>query len=124
MNKFESEMKLFFKNYDKLQDTLFYHNIMIGRLNNVLNVKVSFTNGIEADRYYGMLVEIINKETGIIDKQFFNFSNIIGKAPMVSGTSASFYLWNYRGDIDWYGSAPTAIQRKKFTEVVCGIIFI
>lgn len=118
MNKFENELKLLFGDYNDLRDKLFCDKMMIGVLNDAVNVKITFSTKIEAKRYYGMLVEIINKKTGLIDKHFFEFSNIIGKSKTVSGDVISFYLWDCDGRVDWYGPAPTPTQRKKIADTI------
>ena len=119
----EDHLKDFMKHCDLLTDLLYQNEVVIGKLNDTLNVKISLDGGIEADRRNGLSVEIINKTTGKVDALVFRFANVWGKCKLSNGNTSAYYLWRYRGDpFDWYSGAPSLAQKKQFMERVCQYI--
>lgn len=112
-NKLEKEMRAMMCSCDCLTDILYNGESAIGRLNEDINVKISFDGGIMADERNGILVEIINKRLGRIDAMKFKFSDILGMTKMPSGREVRHYLWKNSGEFDWYGPAPTSVQKQK-----------
>lgn len=118
----EKDMKVWLKNCDCIEDVLINGECAIGKLNSEVNVKISYYGGIEADRRYAFLVEIINKKTGIIDRMVFKFSDVIGKTKLPSGSEITYHIWKNRGDFEWYSQEPTSVQKKKIMERVYAYI--
>lgn len=117
MKEFEIEMRKFFEENDLIQNKVFFGDTLVGKLNEKINVKITFATNRIAYQYTGFLIEIINKEKGEVDSVYIEFSDIIGKEPVLSEANV-FYLWEYNNKLSWYGSAPTHIQIEMITETV------
>lgn len=118
----EKDMKVWLKNCDCLASILINGESAIGKLNDDVNVKISYYGGIEADKRNGFLVEIINKKTGNIDRMVFKYSDVIGKYKLPSGSEISYHIWKGMNGFEWYSDAPTTTQRKKIMERVYAYI--
>lgn len=116
-NIFESEFRSIFKNIG-LEDIYIYDKILVGKINNLLLAKITWDTRMVADRYCGLLVEIINKETGRIDSCFFNIGKIIGIKQVSSSDKLSPYIWESGYDACWYRYTPTTAERKKICTVI------
>ena len=114
MTKFESEMRDFLSTDTLLRNKVFNDKTVIGELDNTTNVKLTFETTGMADHYYGIMVRIINKINGAIDTQFFKFNNIINKTEK----EHNFYIWDSRGNVDWYSDRPTKAEKEKFMKLV------
>ena len=118
----EVHLKDFMKHCDLLTDVFYQNETAMGKLNNILNVKISLWGGIQADSRSGLLVEIINKTTGKIDALVFEFSDIIGRCELANN-NGKYHLWRYRGEpFSWYNGEPTTAQKKKIMERLCKYI--
>lgn len=84
MTFFEEEMRKLLEEDKILTMKVFCDKFVIGKLNDDINVKISFENFGMGNTYYGLLVEVINKIKGPIDKQTFRFSHILDKNPRIS----------------------------------------
>ena len=116
----EKSMRNFMEHCNCLEDCTFYDQMVMGKLNDKLNVRISLNGGISADNRYGLLVEVINKEIGRIDAQTYDFSKIIGKIKLANGDTTTYRLWKGTGgEFEWYAGEPNATQRKKIMSYIC-----
>lgn len=123
MTKAEIELRSFLKDCTCMEELVFYDQMVIGKVNNQVNAKISFYGGIESDVRHSFLVEIINKASGKIDVQSFHFSKIIGQHKLNNGDMTNYRL--YKGlsrDFDWYSAKPTPAQKKEIMKVVYSYI--
>ena len=123
MTNAENEMRSFLKYCTCLEELVFHDQMVIGKLNDKVNVKISFHGGIQADTRDRFLVEIINRESGKIDANTFHFSNIIGQYRLYNGDMTDYRL--YKGlskDFTWYTDRPTLTQRNEIMKVVYSYI--
>ena len=117
MKEYEIEMRKFFDENFLIQNKVYFGDVLIGKLNEKLNVKITYATNRIANQYTGFLIEVINKTKGEIDSVYIEFSDIIGKEPKLLEENI-FYLWECDNKLEWYGSAPTSIQREMITETI------
>lgn len=125
MNFYEKTMREFLQNDNLLQKKVFHDKVVVGALNNTTNVKISFHNFGLADNYHGFLVQIINKERGIVDSQTFRFNCIVGREQtQKERTSPTPHLWEYNGDVTWAGGTFTDDEKQEIMSFVQKYLFL
>ncbi len=78
MTFFENElMKMFGKNA-ALTDIRCTGNTLVGRLTPDTIAKISFISSISHGEYTGVLIKVINPQSGEVDKQSINFGDAFG----------------------------------------------
>ena len=117
MTFFEKEIREFFNKETLIGDKVFNDKTLIGRLNDKINVKVELRSGMYADHYYGFRIELINKETGVIDSTFIEFASLWGKFKL-GPNMLSPHIWVSNGDAEWYGFQPTLTNKKQITKAI------
>ncbi len=114
MTVFEREMRRIFGNSELLsEDTIFSNKVMLSPISDKLRAKVEFITTGVADHYDTLKLSIINKNEGSVDVQLFKFVDIIGEK---SGYAP--YIWNCRGDVDWYIGRPNAVDYGTIQETI------
>ena len=121
MNSFEKEMRKFFATDKLIEDKVYFGATLTGRLNDTTNVKVYFDTQMVADKYCGFTVMIINKTSGVVDRVYIKFSDILGTIT-VGPNKMSIHLWKDREDVSWYCHTPTAKEIKDVMTVVSNYI--
>ena len=109
MNGFEKELRGMFEGSGILYDPKFCGKAMIARIDDQKLAKISFISTGTANHYGALHVSIINKNSGPVDTQTFNFADIIGKQTM-NGSKVSPHMWEDAGKAEWYG--PISISDK------------
>lgn len=103
MNFHEKEMRFMFGENSILTDMKFVGKTMLGRLDEEKLLKLQFVTTGHADHYTAIMASIINKNDGVVDKQIFRFSDIVGKYNRGNGLGEiSPYIWEYNGKAEWY----------------------
>ena len=120
MTVYEKEMRDFLNDDKMLSQKVFVDKTVVGRLNGCTTARISFHSFGIADNYHGFIVQIINKEHGIVDTQIFRFSDIVGK----SDNGSSPHLWEYMDDVTWAGGTLTSKQREQIMTVVRSYLFL
>jgi len=73
--------------------------------------EVSFASSITSGQYKGLLVTISHKENGNISDNVFYFEQYLGKTANrrhhASSTITEMYVWQDRGNHEWYIVRPT-----------------
>ncbi len=114
MTVFEREMRKIFGDSENLSaDTLFSNKVMITPISENLRAKVEFITTGVADHYDSLKLSIINKTEGAVDIQLFKFVDIIGEK-----RGYAPYIWNCRGDVDWYIGRPNANDYESIRDTV------
>lgn len=103
MNFYEKEMRYMFGNTGSIKDKVFVGKTMIARLDDKKLLKLEFTNTHESGKYNAVLLSVINKNEGIVDKHTIRFSDVIGMYKRGNGyDDIDPHMWEYRGEAEWY----------------------
>ena len=119
MTFYEQELRRIFGDSELLSaDTVSSGKTMISKIGEDLRVKIQFATSGYADHYSGLRVSILNRTEGVVDEQYFKFSDIIGIHNEVAP-----HIWEYNAsDIKWYRYQPTDQDYGKIQEEVEGYI--
>ena len=102
-NFYESQMRSMFGWNDLLTDMKFTGNTMLGKLDNDKLLKCQFVTTGESGKYTAVQASIINKNDGVIDKETFRFSDIVGMYNRGNGIDPiAPHMWEYNGKPEWY----------------------
>ncbi len=116
MNFFEQELRnMFFKN-EALKEQKYCGRTMLAKLDEDLRVKLSFVTQGYADHYTAIEATIINRTDGVVDRQQFRFSDIIGQKKG-GGDLCDPYIWTYRNEPYWY-TPVTEKEKQQIAQTV------
>ena len=108
-NFYERQLKRIFGESDVLsEDTIFAGKAMVSKIGEDLRAKVEFVTARVSGQYEGLMLSIINRNGGFIDRQSFMFHEIIGlKGP---SRDRKPHIWDDNGKASWFGYEPTATE--------------
>lgn len=101
MDFFEKEMRTLFGDNTVMSDLKFTGKTMLGRLDENKLCKLQFVTTGTAGKYTAIQSTIINSDDGVIDKQLFKFSDIIGYFCSSLSDKIEPYMWDYNKP-EWY----------------------
>lgn len=110
MNFFEKEMRQMFGDSDILHDAKFVSKTMLAKLDDDLRVKLQFTASHVSGQFDTVQMSIINRTDGVVDKQNFKFSDIIGKCIRPGREPLDYHMWEYNNKPEWY--TPISLTDK------------
>ena len=110
MNFFEKEMRQMFEGDDILQDAKFVGKTMLAKLDDDLRIKLQFIASHISGQYDTVQMTIINRTDGVVDKQNFKFSDIIGKYSRPGRDPLDYHMWEYNNKPEWY--TPISLTDK------------
>ena len=110
MNFFEHEMRQMFEDDDLFQDAKFVGKTMLAKLDDDLRIKLQFVDSYISGQYDTVQMTIINRTEGVVDKQNFKFSDIIGKCIRPGREPLDYYMWEYQGKAEWH--TPISLTNK------------
>lgn len=122
MTKFEKQLRQWFPAGEFWGTPVYTGKTMLSRLDDNLLVKVSFIHTKIAQHYDALRVKIMNRTEGEIDSQVFRFEDVIGKLRTRSGDFIEPYVWDYNGQVEWYGGSPTVAQHALISNEVQGYV--
>lgn len=102
MDFFEKEMRTLFGDNTVMSDLKFTGKTMLGRLDENKLCKLQFVTTGTAGKYTAIQSTIINSDAGVIDKQLFKFSDIIGNFYTPHLGDVEPYMWEYNNKPEWY----------------------
>ncbi len=121
MNFFEKELRTMFEYKAMLKGQKYCGKTMLAKLDEKLLVKLFFKATVSSEHYDAIMVSIINRSDGEIDRQTFKFSDIIGKQKLRNKDDISPYIWEYGSEPEWY--VPIGISEKeKIADTILGYI--
>ena len=106
MNFFTNELKKIVRGCETIHQPKFVGRECVVRLTDDITVKLSFDTQGYADHYSALKIRLINRHEGQIDLQILRFGELWGND--INGISP--HAWTYRGETDWYSSAPAPEQ--------------
>ena len=101
MSFYESEMRKMFEGSAIIRDATICGKTLLGKLDDELRVKLQFVSSCIHDEYDAIRATVINRTDGVVDKQTFLFSDIIGNQ-RYSGGDIRPYIWECDGKPMWY----------------------
>lgn len=101
MNFFERELRNMFEDSDMIEEAKFCGRTMLAKLDDELLLKLQFVTQGRADHYTAIEARIINRTEGEVDRQAFNFADIIGMKTGYVGKQEP-YIWDDKVSVDWY----------------------
>jgi hypothetical protein len=110
MNFFEKEMRQMFGDSDIFQEPKFTGKTMLAKLDDELRIKLQFTASYIGGQFDSIQMTIINRTDGVVDKQQFKFSDIIGKFTCPGREPLDYHMWEYQGKPEWY--TPISVTDK------------
>ncbi len=110
MNFFEKEMRQMFEDNDLLQEAKFLGKTMLAKLDDDLRIKIQFIASHISDEFDTVQLSIINRTEGVVDKQDFKFSDIIGQYNHSGRTPMDYHMWEYNNKPEWY--TPISLADK------------
>ena len=102
MNFFEKEMRQMFDDNDIFHDAKFVGKTMLAKLDEDLRIKLQFIASHISGQYDTVQMTIINRADGMVDKQNFKFSDIIGKCIRPGREPLDYHMWEYNNKPEWY----------------------
>lgn len=117
MNFFEKEMREMFGKSKLLHDAKFCGKMMIAKLDEDLRLKLQFVTEGYVGHYEAIKATVLKRDEGIVDRHDFAFSDIIGLKKINSMESIAPYIWNYRGNPEWY-TPVTTLEKQQIAQTV------
>lgn len=117
MNLFEKEMRTMFENTSVIQDAKYCGKTMLGKLDDELRVKLQFIATFIAGQYDAIQAMVINRTDGIVDKQIFKFSDIIGRQKRGQLDEIEPHIWEHDGKTEWY-IPVSAFDKRRIANAV------
>ncbi len=118
MNFFESEMRKMFGATDLVTDKKFIGKTMLGKLDDEKLLKLQFVSTHTHQQYDSILVSIIGKNEGVLDKETIHFADVVGMYKRSNGSSdIEPHMWVYNGNPSWY-TPLTHAQKQAIANAV------
>ncbi len=106
-----------FGDTDIIKEPKFVGKTMHGKLDDELRVKLQFISTFISGQYNAVQAAVINRTDGVVDKQTFKFSDIIGMQKRWDLDEIEPHMWEYGGKPDWY-IPVTASQKAQIAGAV------
>ena len=110
MNFCEKEMRQMFDDEDIFHDAKFVGRTMLAKLDDDLRIKLQFIASHISGKYDTVQMTIINRTEGVVDKQNFKFSDIIGPYKRSGFGDQDYHMWEYQDKAEWY--TPISLTDK------------
>lgn len=101
MDFFEKEMRQMLGDNGIFQDAKFVGKTMLAKLDDNLRIKLQFIASHISGQYDTVQMTVINRTEGVVDKQNFKFSDIIGKCVRPGREPLDYHMWEYNKP-EWY----------------------
>lgn len=88
----------------------------LGRLGGDLRARAEFVTMGYADHYEALRLTVLNRTDGAVDKATLRFKDTMGVKKIPGhpyfGSGLAPYIWDDRGNAEWYAYRPTAADRQ------------
>jgi len=105
INFFEEEMRKMFDHRPVVfRDRVYADKTMLAKLGHEdhLLAKVQFISTDVRGQYDALQLTIINRAEGVVDKQNFEFNNIVGPYLRAGKTPVSQHIWEHSYSASWF----------------------
>lgn len=112
MTRYEQELRKLFENSSLMECPQFSGRVCVGMLGKDLRVRAEFFSAHTADRYDAIRLTVLNRTEGVVDRTLLLLKDVWGKKSVPGNPNFRNgilpYLWDDRGDVDWYVYHPNA----------------
>ena len=112
MTAYEKELRKLFENSNLMDRPQFSGRVCVGELGKDLRVRAEFFSTCVANQYDAIRLTVLNRTEGVVDRTMLRFKDVWGKKPVPGNPyfrdGVLAYLWDDRGDVDWYAYHPNA----------------
>ena len=119
MTFFEKELRKIVG--DEYPDATYVGRACYVRLSDMNRAKIQFTSGLVAGNYDTLLMTILNRNEGAVDKLALRLRDVWGKKQVNNPNfrdGISPYIWDDYGQFDWYVYHPTDSDYQQLTDAV------
>lgn len=119
MTFFEQELRKIVGN--EYPDATYVGRACYVRLSDMNRAKLQFTCASVSGNYDTLLMTILNRNEGVVDKLALRFGDLLGKKQVNNPNfrnGISPYIWDDYGKLEWYVYHPTDSDYQKFTDAV------
>ena len=117
---FEQELEKMFGDGEVIQSPQFTGRACVGNVSENARAHISFTTTGVADRYDGLLIKILNKQQGEVDRCVIRFQDALGRKPVPNNPNFRDgvipHIWIDRGKAEWYAYRPNAADYQKLRQ--------
>ena len=125
MTFYETEMRKIFGTIPLFQNALYADRTVLADLDNERCIKLTLEASSISNCFDTVRLRVINKQHGEIDNVKFEFWEIFERIRTKSNPQGiTAHIWNYDGEIKWYGNEPTDEERKRLADMVADYVSI
>ena len=110
-NFFEQELRKLFGDGKIIESPRFVGRACMGSLGGDLRARAQFVTTWYADRYEALLVTVLNRTDGEVDRICLSLRDLLGVKQIPNNPNfrdgLAPYIWTYRGKSEWYAYQPT-----------------
>lgn len=110
-NFFEQELRKLFGDGKIIESPRFVGRACLGSLDGDLRVRTQFVTAGYVDRYEALLVTVLNRTDGEVDRICLSLRDLLGVKQIPNNPNfqdgLAPYIWTYRGKSEWYAYQPT-----------------
>ena len=108
MTAYEKELRKLFENSDLMDHPQYSGRVCVGELGKDLRVRAEFFSTCVANQYNAILLTVLNRTEGVVDRTMLRFKDVWGKKPVPGNPyfrdGVLAYLWDDRGTAEmWTG---------------------
>ena len=112
MTVYEQELRKLFEHSELVDRPQFSGRVCVGDLGKDLRVRAEFLSTHISSQYDAIRLTVLNRTEGVVDRTMLRFKDVWGKKPVPGNPyfrdGVLAYLWDDRGDVDWYAYHPNA----------------
>ncbi len=124
MNLYEQELRKIFGESKVLQNPQFCGKTCLAKLDEELRVKIQFASAKVSQKYDSLRVSVINRTDGIVDKEIFRISDILGENPNYARNifATDIHIWENNGKAEWYAYRPIQKDYETLEKTISGYL--
>ncbi len=124
MNLYEQELRKIFGESKVLQNPQFCGKTCLAKLDEELRVKIQFESAKVSQKYDSLCVSVINRTEGVVDKEMFRISDILGENPNHASNifAADIHIWECDGKAEWYAFQPVQKDYEAIESTISGYL--
>lgn len=117
MNFFEQELYSILDG--TLKDAIIYNKTFVGKIDDTLRAKVYWYETHIKDNYDALMLKIINRIEGEVDRVIIKFSDVWGSKKARNGFTIYPHIWvGDNKSVEWYAYQPTDEDKQKIREII------
>ena len=117
---FEQELEKLFGDGTIIGSPQFTGRACVGTIGENLRAHAQFTILGTADKYEGLLIKVINRQNGEIDRAVIRFQDVLGMKNVPNNPNfrngVAPHVWSYQGKHEWYAYQPTNADYREISQ--------